>query len=531
MTNMISSFFFVSGVVRLKCRSKAPPSGPTQQQGGSRKTRRTRIHNPQLTLAYTDTPTHWPMTTLHRKPRGDARYFHTAVDINEVDAVDSSSKTSESSRQVYRNNSSNSSPGSSKGRRSSKYIRRGLYSSSSGSSYSGGGASLSSSSKKMSTLQLRTFFVVCVLLYFCALFFAQEIVSFGKFVNSEQTRQKIFSQWKPMHSAASQYLRAAMTDPEVVNGEKRDADFVKAADVSELPKENEEKSVDVEAAAEERDVPPPASHQVDASVSPALHEPSLNPPQEAPPTVQTEDEEHGKPEQEKAAETHEQGVRAPPPVSVTPDHHQDAEDDNRAAAMMAENWSQAPRDAENRHGEPDQLSMKPLPKDEAANADHPVTESLVREADEPAVLRKTDRDGEDSTTALANNVESSIIPPMVNRNEKDAVVREAEAEPRLHEGQHVPTDTAAAAAAVPSFAHTDEALSSEPPLGPISSDDASAAPLGVGRDEGAADAIKESEEQVAAPETRAAVTAANEEEDGGDETQDGFHHHHLDEAR
>uniref|UniRef100_K3XC25 Uncharacterized protein n=1 Tax=Globisporangium ultimum (strain ATCC 200006 / CBS 805.95 / DAOM BR144) TaxID=431595 RepID=K3XC25_GLOUD len=382
----------------------------------------------------------------------------------------------------------------------------------------------------MSTLQLRTFFAVCVLLYFCALFFAQEIVSFGKFVNSEQTRQKIFSQWKPMHSAASQYLRAAMTEPEVVRDEKRDVDFVKAADASELPKSDEEKDGDDKAVSEEQDVPSPATHHVDASAAPASYEPSLNPPQEAPPTAHTQDQEHREPEHEKAAETHKHGERAPPPISVTPEDHQDAEDDSGAAATMDENSSQVPLDAENRHREPDYLSREPQQKDEVERAHHPVATDLHRAANEPTLHEKTDRDADDSTITHANNVNPSNNPPIISRNEREStVVRTAEAE-----SQNAPTDTAAAAAAIPSLAHTDEPAHSPPsapPSKPIELDDVSAAPVPVRGDEGAADAMKESEKQVTASATPATEARANEEENGGHETQDGFHHYHLDEAR
>lgn len=172
------------------------------------------------------------MTTLHRKPRGaseqsasvsGATSYYTTIDI--LPSLSASSAKNASGV----NSTSSGSHQSSKTRRhgGGKYVRRsGLFGGGSGSPSS----SSTAQSKKMSTTQLRAFFAACVLVYLSALYFAEDIVKFGKAVNSDATRQKIFSQWRPMHSAAKQYLRSIV---DTANGGRDGAVVVNATVASE----------------------------------------------------------------------------------------------------------------------------------------------------------------------------------------------------------------------------------------------------------------------------------------------------------
>lgn len=163
------------------------------------------------------------MTTLHRKPRIATAHtneqlpsYYTTIDIlpSAVTSSSSSANAIGSSKLYTSVKDFDDVAVSSKVRRQHghhKYARRsGLFGAFSRKPLP---SSPPKKKKKMSTTQLRAFFVACVLVYLGALCFADDIVRFGKAVNSDATRQKIFSQWRPMHSAASEYLRAMVADP------------------------------------------------------------------------------------------------------------------------------------------------------------------------------------------------------------------------------------------------------------------------------------------------------------------------------
>lgn len=133
----------------------------------------------------------------------------------------------------------------------------------------------------MSTTQLRAFFAVCVLVYLSALCFAEDIVKFGKAVNSDATRQKIFSQWRPMHSAAKQVLRSIV---DTANGNGDDAAVVVANATKPLSKpetaapEKQEKSGSPEPSMNSEREPPTAAvltaaPPVEEQVAPMSDEP------------------------------------------------------------------------------------------------------------------------------------------------------------------------------------------------------------------------------------------------------------------
>lgn len=211
------------------------------------------------------------MTTLHRKPRGASELsasaggggtssttsYYTTIDI----------LPSSSARDATSVHSTNGdSHQSSKTRRhgGSKYVRRsGFFGRGNGSPSSSTSSSASSTaSKKMSTTQLRAFFAACVLVYLSALCFAEDIVKFGKAVNSDATRQKIFSQWRPMHSAAKQVLRSIV---DTANGNSDGAAVVVANVTEPLPKpetaleKQEEKSGSPEPSMNSEREPPTAA--------------------------------------------------------------------------------------------------------------------------------------------------------------------------------------------------------------------------------------------------------------------------------
>lgn len=263
------------------------------------------------------------MTTLHRKPRGvfeqsasstsnggalSETSYYTTIDI--LPSSSAREATSVHSASI----SINGSHQSSKTRRhgGGKYVRRsGFFGRGNGSPSGSSSSSSSAASKKMSTTQLRAFFAACVLVYLSALCFAEDIVKFGKAVNSDATRQKIFSQWRPMHSAAKQVLRSIVDS---ANGNGDGAAVVVANATEPLPApetaaletaatEMEEKSGSPEPSMNsEREpptaavltAPPPVEEQVaplseEPHVALSHQEPSLEPDAEANRPVEKEE--------------------------------------------------------------------------------------------------------------------------------------------------------------------------------------------------------------------------------------------------
>lgn len=441
------------------------------------------------------------MTTLHRKSRGaseqtinDASYYYTTIDAMDASSSSSTnnSSKSKSAKETYVSESSSNNVNSSKARRSSRYIRRSSHHLFSGSGHGSGPPSSqspsSSSSRKMSTLQLRAFFTVCVLLYFSTLFFAEDIVNFGKFMSSEQTRQKIFSQWKPMHSAAKQYLRAAIADPlgTETNRNTEQEDFVKTAavalgDAVVTNADGEAMTTPAPSANVQREPPVVNSEvlQEVQSLAPAKEEEG-NATLEKP--VATEDREKEAVERFKQEDVN--------PVEETREQKRDADSEEQHEQTLdpspiddggfdgdttEEDVPQVPDKQEDRPRDSEVLSAEPEQNDAKAIAEGKARYRAHGERDKQGIPDALDE----------NETDRDVADPTENANHGTPKSEEAVAEasdPAVEEAKSPPSEDA-----------------------PID--------------------LSEVEENS----TKTPDAAEEEEEDH--ETQDGFHHHHLDEAR